>query len=843
MALRRTNTLVPIRSQAESILRKLIECADNVNKKFAAAFITPDPESNLPEKVYQEIWRSLRGYICELSSEIQINEIMAMFNNYKSALPGCYFEFNRLPAKKQDVFNALIDFYKVIAIQSFMLRQLSSLGGNLHEMEQKSQHALMQARVNFMKGRDNGGRVKYELQGKISEIENNLKTIAKENPIVSSYSTTLNEEVDQFAQGMIEHIDIFRHEFHAFIRDFQHFCDKYADFRQRRLEALRTPNQAALGNMRESRLQEIKLNLKTLALHLKTINSKNILTFENDLQNPNGTLAEINLIADTLSEFHKTQKEKESELNEEGNLFCQEFAGLQRRLRDLQNPEGEFAKKIDAFLETLTDDVADRYLTHFHHMVDISKFSHVEKAEPVCASLRQHEFDLIRAENGLQVVLRNNAEIVKEVCASRSLLILLEIKRTQNLASSVKHRNDLTESLVTVIDQQYSDIYALISADEQNLKAKWLEVVNVVKETIEATENNIQRLQEAINNRSREEEIHAISHSVDHLSEDIHREIREIQNVRMMFTETSGKYDKIKHALADALRKNLDDAHINAKGAIARSRQEILNDINTLGYEINNYSFTIIPEEQKVKLIDEKQINLLMSEVQNLRASYATKLGILRHAQTHRDIQVRRRECEEIEHQTRRNRQPAQLETGIEAPPSEQQKPGFFRRHWKAITATTTAFALTGAAVGAGVGVAAAVFSAIPTLGLGMIAIPVFSVAGFVLGALTGFASGIIGSISVDHCCASPRENEEATPINNRNVTRNVSRRLSLNTGNIQERLRAERPQHPPRTPAPLTARELGISDLEEIVPELPPLQVEFEDSYSLNQAAASLAK
>jgi len=133
------------------------------------------------------------------------------------------------------------------------------------------------------------------------------------------------------------------------------------------------------------------------------------------------------------------------------------------------------------------------------------------------------------------------------------------------------------------------------------------------------------------------------------------------------------------------------------------------------------------------------------------------------------------------------------------------------------------------------------VFSALPTLGLGMIAIPIFSVAGLVLGALTGLAAGMIGSISVDHCCVAARKNEEATPINPRDVTRNDGRR-SFNTGNIQERLRAERPQQPLRKPAPLTARELGISDLEEIAPELPPLQVEFND-YSPSHSAASLAK
>lgn len=71
---------------------------------------------------------------------------------------------------------------------------------------------------------------------------------------------------------------------------------------------------------------------------------------------------------------------------------------------------------------------------------------------------------------------------------------------------------------------------------------------------------------------------------------------------------------------------------------------------------------------------------------------------------------------------------------------------GFFKRHWKAIVATTSVFAVGGAGFGLGMGLG----SAIPTFGLGAAFTPVLAVTGFFLGALTGFIAGCLGSLAAD---------------------------------------------------------------------------------------------
>lgn len=97
---------------------------------------------------------------------------------------------------------------------------------------------------------------------------------------------------------------------------------------------------------------------------------------------------------------------------------------------------------------------------------------------------------------------------------------------------------------------------------------------------------------------------------------------------------------------------------------------------------------------------------------------------------------------------------------------------GFFRRHWKAITATTVSFAAAGLTAGAGLGVAAAVFGLAPTFGLSMLAIPVFAGIGFVAGAAAGFVAGVTGSLIADSCRGGKRKKTsqgkvyESLPIN-----------------------------------------------------------------------------
>jgi hypothetical protein len=73
-------------------------------------------------------------------------------------------------------------------------------------------------------------------------------------------------------------------------------------------------------------------------------------------------------------------------------------------------------------------------------------------------------------------------------------------------------------------------------------------------------------------------------------------------------------------------------------------------------------------------------------------------------------------------------------------------EPGFFSRHWKAITATTSSWA----ALGAGAGTAVGLLSGLPTLGLGALFTPVLAGIGFVLGGAIGFAVGCAGCAIAD---------------------------------------------------------------------------------------------
>ncbi|GEM_PF-4529011 len=94
----------------------------------------------------------------------------------------------------------------------------------------------------------------------------------------------------------------------------------------------------------------------------------------------------------------------------------------------------------------------------------------------------------------------------------------------------------------------------------------------------------------------------------------------------------------------------------------------------------------------------------------------------------------------------------------------KNEKPGFFKRHWKAIVATTTSFALVGAAGGAGLGVAIGL-GAIPfTLGASLPATPILATImgaiGLVGGAIVGFVAGVAGSAIAD-CCKPEIELED----------------------------------------------------------------------------------
>lgn len=77
---------------------------------------------------------------------------------------------------------------------------------------------------------------------------------------------------------------------------------------------------------------------------------------------------------------------------------------------------------------------------------------------------------------------------------------------------------------------------------------------------------------------------------------------------------------------------------------------------------------------------------------------------------------------------------------------NHKANPGFFRKHWKAITAS----ALTGLAIGAGLGIAMGVFAVIPTGGLSILATPLAILILGLPSLLIGGLSGLLGSLAVD---------------------------------------------------------------------------------------------
>lgn len=78
--------------------------------------------------------------------------------------------------------------------------------------------------------------------------------------------------------------------------------------------------------------------------------------------------------------------------------------------------------------------------------------------------------------------------------------------------------------------------------------------------------------------------------------------------------------------------------------------------------------------------------------------------------------------------------------------PPPQPKPTAKRlSDWQFIRNTTIGFALSGLAIGLSIGIAGGVFAAVPTLGLGLLAIPAFAFGGLVLGAFIGFTGSALG--------------------------------------------------------------------------------------------------
>jgi hypothetical protein len=594
--------------------------------------------------------------------------------------------------------------------------------------------------------------------------------------------------------------------------DFSQFNVELTDFRSRLHEETKSNSHDSGKTIRTVALNEIRKNIATLTAHFNTINAKNILTFENDLENKDGIQAEINNLAQAITTYEATHKENERVLVGEANQLQIKFASLLTRLQYYQNPTGEYALKLDTCREAINNEKADDVLPPLSNFVDVSKFHIVRQAEADYKDLRSHEFELIRAENSLQTALNINRQIIENLCESSALTMMLELKESRKLSASMQARSFAATTVLESFNSQYSGIYALISADEEKLKKHWIEAENAIQFVMEDTERDIHSLQETINTRTREEELHAISHNIDHQSGEIARLARAIQNLRISFSQTSAIYETKKRELVDGVRLQLNEIRANAKSVLHKEKQALMCGMDLQLDNVVNYrADSTVSAIDKIKLMDANVVATLNADIANLRLSFMAKTSLLNKAQAKRDHQVRKRELAEIERYTRdhcehHHQHVGKSEQNIQE--NSGKKPGFFRRHWKLITAATTTFALCGA----GTGAAIALFSSVPTLGLGMIAIPVFAAAGLVLGAAVGFLSGVFGC-AVKDCCYPA--NKEGRTINHKSSTLNYGA-----TGNIQSALGMK------RRSGQTFALNSETVDLRELDANLPPLTV-----------------
>lgn len=754
--LKTESPLVPIYSYAESIKIKLDEGISNIRAVFREAFLLPDSDTDktVSEQTYEKTWQDIRLYLNSIASARDVMAIDNKFFEFKNQLLNTNEEFRQLSDTRKETWIALIGLIQVLARQRYFLLQLITPDEEFYQCDFKNRTVLMSTILN-QKTMQSGSHLSYRLNILIKNIDRQFDTLVNQNHILDNYKAVVNAELETYLTSMRNDAEGFRKSIDGLETDCFAWQDKLSASKHRISDETQTTFAASDRLARKTRLGQIGDRVQTLQAHLGNINEKNVLDFENDLANANGVQADIKALEHDLTEFENVCRVKEEKFEQESRELRTEYEELEKRLSSLRDPEQESAKALAAFRARIAA-AAPGTLMPCPKWVNVNEFPVMLQASEVAASLRQLEYSLLKLENDLENASEKTLRVLERLRQSLLLTRMLELKKSRDIEATLLVRRAAAENIFQVFDAQFSDVLAVFSSKESNCKEKWQNAVTAVKSLLSETAGLIRELQAHLDERTEEAEEKAIIHARMHDVNEMKRQARIFQDERIRYSERCTAFDKLSEDLDAEIRKKLA-AHLAAQEVeLKRQKDKTTADLDALAARINAFKLPQADIPGRISFLNHKRMTSLRQDIADLRASYQQKVSMLKRAQTNREHHERRKELDMIVAETRArvasNAAPKIVE------PAPEKPPGFFRRHWKAITATTTSFALGGAALGVG----ASVLAGGPTLGFSILAMPVMGVLGFIAGAVTGFLAGVVGS-AVRDCCGSRKKREAQT--------------------------------------------------------------------------------